>query len=131
MEMARHHAYGSLGLGPDPGLAFAGVRALRELAEFCQGYPVRRLREAGHSWAQIAAWAGVSPQAVHKKHAQTIKVTKGPSTYLSSAHRCKPAPPALYLRCGARRASTSIRRRLAASASGRPANARSGSGTDA
>ena len=78
LEMARHHAYGSLGLGPDPGLAFAGVRALRELADFCEGYQVRRLREAGHSWARIAAWAGVSPQAVHKKYAQAIEMTNGP-----------------------------------------------------
>ncbi len=79
-EMARHHAYGSLGLNPDPDLAFAGVRALRELADFCEGYQVRRLREAGHSWARIAARAGVSPQAVHKKHAQAIKITTGPTT---------------------------------------------------
>ena len=82
LEMARHHAYGSLGLDPDPDpdLAFIGVRALRELAELCEDYQVRRLREAGHSWARIAAWAGVSAQAVHKKYAQAIKVTKGPST---------------------------------------------------
>jgi len=80
LEMARHHAYGSLGLDPDPELALAGVRALRELADFCESYQVRRLREAGHSWARIAAWAGVSAQAVHKKYAQAIKVTKGPST---------------------------------------------------
>ncbi len=78
--MSRHQAYGSLGLDPDPELALAGVRELRELAEFCEGYQVRRLREAGHSWAPIAAWAGVSPQAVHKKYAQAIKMTKGPST---------------------------------------------------
>ena len=78
-EIARHHAYGSLGLDPDPELAFIGVRALRELADFCEGYQVRRLREAGHSWARIAAWAGVSPQAVHKKYAQAIKMTKEPS----------------------------------------------------
>ena len=71
--MARHHAYGSLGLEHDPELAFVGVRALRALAEFCEGYQVRRLREAGHSWARIAAWAGVSPQAVHKKYAHAIK----------------------------------------------------------
>jgi len=77
LEMARHHAYGSLGLGPDPELAFAGARALRELADFCEGYQVRRLREGGHSWAAIAAWAGVSPQALHKKHGQAIKMTKG------------------------------------------------------
>ncbi len=77
--MARHNAYGSLGLDPDPELAFAGVRALRELADFCEGYQVRRLREAGHSWARIAGWAGVSPQAAHKKYARAIKMTKGPS----------------------------------------------------
>jgi hypothetical protein len=35
LEIARHHAYGPLGLGPDPELAFVGVRALRELADFC------------------------------------------------------------------------------------------------
>ena len=40
LEMARHHAYGFLGLGPDPELAFVGVLALRELAEFCEGYQV-------------------------------------------------------------------------------------------
>ncbi|MGO9658967.1 MAG: hypothetical protein ACLQVK_01125 [Acidimicrobiales bacterium] len=56
------------------------MRALRALAEFCEGYQVRRLREAGHSWARVAAWAGVSPQAVHKKYARAIKVTKAPST---------------------------------------------------
>lgn len=37
LEMARHDAYGSLGLDPDPELVFVGVRALRELAEFCEG----------------------------------------------------------------------------------------------
>lgn len=77
--MARHHAHGSLGLDPDPVLAFAGVRALRELADFCESYQVRRLREVGHSWARTAAWAGVSPQAVHKKYAQEIKMSGGPS----------------------------------------------------
>ena len=34
-----------MGLDPDPELAFTGVRALRELAAFCEGYQVRRLRE--------------------------------------------------------------------------------------
>jgi hypothetical protein len=80
LEIARHHAYGSLGLDPDPGLAFVGVRALREPADFCESYQVRRLREAGHSWAAIAAWAGVSPQAVHHKYARAIEVSKGTPT---------------------------------------------------
>jgi hypothetical protein len=78
-EIARHHAYGSLGLDPDPELAFAGVRALRALADFCERYQVERLRDAGHSWARIAAWAGVSPQAMHKKYGHTMKTTSNPS----------------------------------------------------
>jgi hypothetical protein len=66
--------YGALGLDDDPEVAFAGVRALRQLAEFCERYQVSRLREAGHSWAEIAGWAGVSAQALHKKHASALKV---------------------------------------------------------
>ena len=77
LELARRDPYGSLGLHPDPELAFIGVRALRELAEFCEGYQVSRLCEAGHSWARTAAWAGVSPQALHKKYAKAAKTTKG------------------------------------------------------
>ncbi|MHB1499452.1 MAG: RNA polymerase subunit sigma-70 [Acidimicrobiales bacterium] len=79
-EVAQHDAYGSLGLDPDPELAFAGIRALRRLADFCEGYQVRRLREAGHTWARIAAWAGVSPQALHKKYAKAAKVPMGQGT---------------------------------------------------
>ena len=79
-EVAQHDAYGSLGLDPGPDLAFAGIRALRRLADFCEGYQVRRLREAGHTWARIAAWAGVSPQALHKKYAKAAKVPMGQGT---------------------------------------------------
>lgn len=60
LKIAQHDAYGSLGLDPDPELAFAGIRALRGLADFCEGYEVHRLREAGHSWVRIAACAGVT-----------------------------------------------------------------------
>ena len=73
--------YGALGLDDDPQLAFAGIRALRQMADFCESYQVRRLREAGHAWAEIAAWADVSPQALHKKHTggqqHRRKVTSG------------------------------------------------------
>ena len=64
--------YGALGLDNDPDLAFAGIRALRQMADFCESYQVRRLRQAGHTWAEIAGWGGVSAQALHKKHAQTL-----------------------------------------------------------
>lgn len=72
-ELARREPYGSLGLDPDPELGFAGIRALRQLADFCEAYQVRRLREAGNTWAEIASLAGVCPQALHKKHARKLK----------------------------------------------------------
>ncbi len=66
--------YGALGLEDDPELAFAGIRALRHMADFCESYQVSRLRQAGHTWAEIAGWAGVSAQALHKKHARALRV---------------------------------------------------------
>ena len=74
METTCCDPYGALGLDDDPQVAFAGIRALRQLAEFCERYQVRRLREAGHTWAEIAGWAEVSAQALHKKHARGLKV---------------------------------------------------------
>jgi len=55
--MTARDAYGALGLEDDPELAFTGIRALRGMAEFCETYQVRRLRQAGHTWAEIAGWA--------------------------------------------------------------------------
>jgi hypothetical protein len=43
------------------------------MADFCERYQVRRLRQAGHTWAEIAGWAGVSAQALHKKHARAMR----------------------------------------------------------
>ena len=74
METAGRDPYGALGLDDDPEVAFAGVRALRQLAEFCERHQVSRLREVGHTWAEIAGWGGVSAQALHKKHAKALKV---------------------------------------------------------
>ena len=76
LEMARRQPYAALAFDADPDLGFAGIRALRELAEFCEAYQVRRLRGAGHSWAQIAAWAGVSAQALHKRHAAKLETQR-------------------------------------------------------
>jgi hypothetical protein len=74
METAGRDPYGALGLDDNPDVAFAGIRALRQLAEFCERYQVSRLREVGHTWAEIAGWAGVGAQALHKKHARALKV---------------------------------------------------------
>jgi hypothetical protein len=77
--MTARDPYGALGLEDDPQLAFAGIRALRHMADFCESHQVRRLRDAGHTWAEIAGWAGVSPQALHKKLAQALRVIEVPS----------------------------------------------------
>ena len=74
--MTARDPYGALGLENDPELAFAGIRALRQMADFCETYQVRRLRQAGHSLAEIASWAGVSAQALHKKHAAALGIAK-------------------------------------------------------
>ena len=71
--------YGALGLEDDPELAFVGIRALRQMAEFCERYQVGRLRQAGHTWAEIARWAGVSAQALHKKHARALRDSEASS----------------------------------------------------
>ena len=49
------------------------------MAAFCEHYQVRRLRQAGHTWAEIARWAGVSAQALHKKHAQALRDSEAAS----------------------------------------------------
>jgi hypothetical protein len=65
--------YGALGLEDDPELALVGIRALRQMADVCERYQVSRLRQAGHTWVEIARWAGVSAQALHQKHAQALR----------------------------------------------------------
>jgi hypothetical protein len=70
--MAARDPYGALGLEDDPELAFAGIRALRQMADFCERYQVGRLRHAGHTLAEIAGWPGVSAQALHKRHARVL-----------------------------------------------------------
>jgi hypothetical protein len=60
-------------------VAFAGIRALRQLAEVLQRYQVSWLREAGHTWAEIGRWAGVSAQALHKKHSGPLEVAGNPT----------------------------------------------------
>ena len=64
----------SLGLefDEDPYLGLIGVATIRELAEGLENHHVRRDRQAGWSWAEIAAVLDVSAQAVHK-HAKRLR----------------------------------------------------------
>lgn len=53
----------------DPLVGLAGVAELRGAVELAEAVLVRRSRNAGANWVQIAAALGVSKQAVHKKYA--------------------------------------------------------------
>jgi DNA-directed RNA polymerase specialized sigma24 family protein len=54
----------------DPEVGLRGVASLRALVEAVEDLQVRRARELGWSWQQIAELLGVSKQAVHQKYAK-------------------------------------------------------------
>lgn len=56
----------------EPETGLRAVRSLRELADRLELLQVRRARELGLSWQQIADALGVSRQAVHKKHRKEL-----------------------------------------------------------
>jgi hypothetical protein len=52
----------------DPQVGLRAVASLRALVEATEELHVRRARELGWSWQQIAGLLGVSKQAVHQKY---------------------------------------------------------------
>ncbi len=70
--MTDHTTLVTAAAGEDPQQGLRAVRALRELADRLETLQVRRARELGWSWQQIAAELGVTKQAVNKKHARRI-----------------------------------------------------------
>ena len=52
----------------DPEIGLRGVASLRALLDAVEELQVRRARELGWSWQQIAELLGVSKQAVHQKY---------------------------------------------------------------
>jgi hypothetical protein len=58
--------------GQDPAEGLRAVVALRRLLERLEYLQVKRARESGWSWQDIAALLGVSRQAVHKKYAPML-----------------------------------------------------------
>jgi hypothetical protein len=64
--------------GPDGVLAeLAAVRASRQEIERREAALVRRARNEGIVWEQIAASLGVTKQAVHRKYASGSRFTRG------------------------------------------------------
>jgi hypothetical protein len=60
----------------DPDVGLRGVASLRALLEAVEELQVRRARELGWSWQQIAALLGVSKQAVHQKYGKRERRTR-------------------------------------------------------
>jgi hypothetical protein len=57
----------------DPEVGLRAVASLRALLESVEELQVRRARELGWSWQQIAALLGVSKQAVHQKFGAGVR----------------------------------------------------------
>jgi hypothetical protein len=52
----------------DPAVGLRAVASLRALLESLEALQVRRAREAGWSWQEIAMALGVTKQSAHEKH---------------------------------------------------------------
>jgi len=52
----------------DPDVGLRAVASLRALVEAIEELQVRRARELGWSWQQIAERLGISKQAVHERY---------------------------------------------------------------
>jgi DNA-directed RNA polymerase specialized sigma24 family protein len=61
----------------DPEVGLRGVASLRALLEAVEELQVRRARELGWSWREIAAELGVSKQAVHQKYGKGEQRPRG------------------------------------------------------
>lgn len=66
--MMDENALAGAAAGDDPAVGLRAARALGELADRLEILQVRRARDLGWSWEQIAGVLGVSRQAAHKKH---------------------------------------------------------------
>ncbi len=77
-------------MGRVPDLAFAGIRTLRAMAEFCETYQVTWMRNAGYSWARIASWARISPRPCTRS---TPDMVSAPRTRRPGPNSTREAPP--------------------------------------
>lgn len=68
MEVARLTALAAAIGDEDPRVSLRAAAELRREVERVQAQLIRRARNAGLSWTQIAAELGVTKQAVHRKY---------------------------------------------------------------
>ena len=60
----------------DPAIGLRAVASLRALLESLEALQVKRAREAGWSWQEIATALGVTKQATHEKHGGSKRVRR-------------------------------------------------------
>jgi hypothetical protein len=60
----------------DPAVGLRAVASLRALLESLEALQVKRAREAGWSWQEIAMALGVTKQAAHEKHGAGRRVRR-------------------------------------------------------
>ena len=58
---------------PDPAIGLRAVAALRHVAEQLELQQVKRARELGWSWREIALRLDLTKQAVHQRYAALIE----------------------------------------------------------
>lgn len=68
MEIEQLTALARATVGDDPLVGLDAVAQVRKEMERMEAVLVRRARNGGATWVQIAAALGVSKQAVHKKY---------------------------------------------------------------
>jgi hypothetical protein len=64
--------------GEDPALGLRAVASLRALTEAAEELHVRRARELGWSWQQIATCLNVSKQGLHQKYGKAWRPGREP-----------------------------------------------------
>ena len=63
----------------DPAVGLRAVASLRALADATEELHVRRAREQGWSWQQIATLLNLSKQALHQKYGEKWRPRRGSS----------------------------------------------------
>ena len=71
-DMESVASLGKQAAGRDPSVGLRAAAALRRVAEELELAQVRRAREIGWSWREIALMLNLTKQAVHHKYANAV-----------------------------------------------------------
>jgi hypothetical protein len=76
--MATRDPYGALGREDDSEVALAAIRAVREVADFCEYHPVSRMRQAGHTSSERSpAGLVLAPRRYTRSRLKCCEILRG------------------------------------------------------